>query len=120
MSVGLLISRDLLFTSKVTGTASELGLTVQTVFDGPSAVARIAAEKVPAVFVDLAAPGLDLPGFMAALPAGNPPAVIAFGSHVATAILQAAREAGCADVLPRSRFSAELPEILRRYLAAPE
>ena len=41
---------------------------------------------------------------------------VAFGSHVDTAGLAAAAAAGCDPVLPRSRFTAELPELIRRYL----
>jgi hypothetical protein len=40
---------------------------------------------------------------------------VAFGSHVQTERLQAARDAGCTNVLPRSRFSASLPELLQQY-----
>ena len=41
--------------------------------------------------------------------------MIAFGSHVNKARLDEARAAGCAEVLPRSKFSADLPALLRRY-----
>jgi len=43
--------------------------------------------------------------------------VIAFGSHVDKARLDEARAAGCDEVMPRSRFSSELPALLRRYSA---
>jgi CheY-like chemotaxis protein len=111
----LLVSRDLFFTSKVTGTAGMLNFDVQVVGDALTAAERIAAEPFACVFLDLADAGLDLAGFFAHLPAEKRPPVVAFGSHVATARLQAAREAGCDDVLPRSRFSAGLPELLEKY-----
>lgn len=114
--VGLLISRDLMFTSKITGTARALGLLVQVVPDGPSALRQVAVGGIRAVFVDLADAGLDVAAFVSSLPSEKSPAVIAFGSHVATATLQAARDAGCTEVLPRSRFSTELPTLLARYL----
>ena len=38
--------------------------------------------------------------------------IVGFLSHVQVALEQAAREAGCDHVLPRSVFSAKLPEIL--------
>ena len=44
--------------------------------------------------------------------------MIAFGSHVATDRLDEARTAGCDDVMPRSRFSGQLPDILRATLLA--
>jgi hypothetical protein len=71
------------------------------------------------VFVDLAEPDLPLAALIADLPVDARPVVIAFGSHVATARLQTARDAGCDEVLPRSRFSAELPELLRKHLRLP-
>lgn len=118
--IGILISRDLMFTSKVTGTAHQLGLRVAVVPDCAAAAARVADSPVRGVFVDLALPDQNLAQFIAALPSDRRPRVVAFGSHVATAQLQAARDAGCDEVLPRSRFSAELPDLLRRYLTAAE
>lgn len=112
MPQGLLISRDLFFTSKVTGTASALGLTIQVVPDAASALERCQAEPVKAVFVDLAQNSGDL----APLCASGGPVVVAFGSHVDTERLDAARAAGCTDVMPRSRFSATLPDLLKQYL----
>jgi hypothetical protein len=116
---GVLISRDLFFTSKVTGTARELGGQIEVVPDCPSAAGRVVEGGVCCVFVDLAEAGLPLAAFIAGLPVDARPDVIAFGSHVATARLQAAREAGCDAVLPRSRFSAELPALLRKHLRLP-
>jgi len=115
---GLLLSRDLIFTAKVTGTARELGQRVVVAGAPDLVLAMIEQWRPRAVFVDLAA------GDLVAVPAlsayrrqaglGTP--FVAFGSHVDTAALAAARSAGCDPVLPRSKFSAELPEILRRFL----
>jgi CheY-like chemotaxis protein len=117
--VGLLVCRDLFFTSKVTGTAHELSFSIETVGDQEAAHDRVARGSIRGVFVDLALPNFDLARFMAHVAAGNRPRVLAFGSHVATAQLQAARDAGCDEVLPRSRFSAELPQLLQRFLSGP-
>ena len=70
------------------------------------------------VFVDLSAGDLAGPAALLALRqvAGPDTPFVAFGSHVDTAALSAAASAGCDPVLPRSRFSAELPELIRRYL----
>lgn len=118
--LAVLISRDLLFTSKVTGTAQLLGSRVAVVPDCATAAARVAEGPVRCVFVDLALPGQNLAQFVAALPPDRRPKVVAFGSHVAVAQLQAARDAGCDETLPRSRFSAELPELLRKYLTVAQ
>jgi hypothetical protein len=39
---------------------------------------------------------------------------VAFLSHVQTDLAAQARAAGCGEVLPRSQFTANLAEILRR------
>jgi CheY-like chemotaxis protein len=113
--MALLISRDLFFTSKVTGTASALGVEVDVIGDGQAAAERVGSHDYRCIFIDLADPGLELGVFFAGLKGDSHPPVIAFGSHVATARLQAAREAGCDEVMPRSRFSSSLPELLLRY-----
>jgi DNA-binding NarL/FixJ family response regulator len=72
------------------------------------------------VLVDLALPDLDIANVVSAVSDISPrPKVIAFGAHVQTAQLDAAREAGCDDVMPRSKFSTALPEILRATLSSP-
>ena len=111
----VLISRDLFFTSKVTGTANALGIPMRVVAAAQSAAELVAVSQCRCLFVDLAEAGLDLAGLIGSLPANRKVAVVAYGSHVATALLQAAREAGCTEVMPRSRFSGELPAILRQY-----
>ena len=73
------------------------------------------------VFIDLGVPGLEITPAVARLhSAAGAVQTVAYGSHVDKAGLDAARVAGCDEVLPRSRFSAELPDLLRRYLGAPE
>lgn len=112
----LLVSRDLFFTSKVTGTAELLGIEMRVAGE-PRTAAELARDgQVRCVFIDLADTGLDVASFFAELGGEHPP-VVAFGSHVATARLQAARDAGCDEVMPRSRFSTSLPELLRKYCA---
>jgi hypothetical protein len=111
----VLVSRDLFFTSKVTGTASTLGIPLRVVGSAQAAVDFAATEGATCVFVDLANANLDVAWLVSNLSAERKPSVVAFGSHVATALLQAARDAGCTEVMPRSRFSAELPGLLRKY-----
>src|SRR4051812_35607673 len=115
----LLISRDLFFTTKVTGTATELGFRVAVQGDIDDLASKLVGSSYRCLIVDLALSGVRVADVTGALPAENRPAVIAFGSHVMTARLNEAREAGCDEVLPRSVFSATLPQILTRYLGAP-
>lgn len=118
--IGFLLSRDLFFTSKVTGTAAALGLVVQTVAGLPQLLEKLAARgsACACIFLDLAMNDLDVADLISRLPAGQRPKLVAFGSHVATARLEAATAAGCDEVMPRSRFSATLPELLQQYLSS--
>jgi CheY-like chemotaxis protein len=111
----LLVCDDFFFANKITGTAQALGIAVKEVASLDAAKRQATADGVRLIIVDLNAPGIDVAELIAALPEQNRPAVIAFDSHVNTERLQSARDAGCNQVLPRSRFTAELPEILRRF-----
>jgi len=112
----LLISRDLFFASKITGTAAALGFRVVVDGNVTEVLAKAAASSYRCLILDLTTPDLRVSDVLAALPAANRPTVIAFGPHVQTARLNEAREAGCDDVFPRSKFSASLPDILTRTL----
>ncbi|MDX2035015.1 MAG: response regulator [Isosphaeraceae bacterium] len=116
--VGMLLSRDLIFISKVTGTARELGATVHVAGNQALATALLAEHHPRAVFVDLSAGDLVRIEALIALKAlaGGSTPFIAFGSHVDTAALDSARAAGCSTVLPRSRFTVELPALIERFL----
>ncbi|MDG3003464.1 response regulator [Paludisphaera mucosa] len=115
---GLLLSRDLLFTVKIASTARELGAHVQVAGNVDLASALIAKIQPRAVFVDLAAGPLvaneNLALFQEQAGADTP--FIAFGSHVDAEALEAARAAGCREVMPRSKFTVQLPDLIRRYL----
>jgi hypothetical protein len=98
--------RDLLFQSKITAQARAAGVLVQTVRDP----ARLAETPGRLLLVDLGEPG--------AIPAavewraryGRD--VVGFVSHVDTATIAAARDAGLTQVLARGAFTAQLESIL--------
>lgn len=116
---GLLLSDDLIFTSRVTGTARDLGLTVRAArsVDVLEAMARHHPPRL--VLVDLGNPGMTVPDLLRRLRDACPvaPFVVAYGSHVDAAGLRAAREAGCDVVLPRSKFVEDLPAKLPEWVA---
>jgi len=115
---GLLLTRDLFFGSKVTGTARELGFRVAMVGDAEEALRLAAQDGVRCVLIDLTFPELPVGEFVSRLSAGTGrPKVVAYGPHVQEARLEEARLAGCDDVLPRSRFSAGLAALLRDSLS---
>ena len=69
-----------------------------------------AAPEADVVVVDLGRPGVAdvLPALVT-----TGARVVAFGSHVDRATLDAARAAGCEEVLPRSAFFRDLPQLLQ-------
>lgn len=72
--------------------------------------------RTPADLVDMEADvfvvDLSRPGVLDVLPALVGRHVVGFGSHVDGELLEAARAAGCTEVLPRSKFFARLGELL--------
>ena len=116
--VGLLLSDDLIFTSRVTGTAHDLGLTVKAArnLDALEVLARQEAPRL--VLADLSNPGLSVEELIGRLREACPamPRIVAYGPHVDMAGLKAARQAGCDMVLPRSAFVEQLPQKLPEWL----
>jgi CheY-like chemotaxis protein len=118
-STGLLLSDDLIFTSRVLAEARALGLTVTPVRSVAALVDQAQRQSPHGILLDLAFPGLDLDRLLDELRApGAPlPRLIAYGPHVEAAMLRAARAAGCDPVLPRSKFVEALPTELACWLA---
>ena len=116
---GVLLTTNLLFSTMVTGTASALGQRVAVASNVAEAVELCRAIPPAYVIIDLGMAEIEIEAAVARLrEAAGPIATIAYGSHVDKARLDAARAAGCDEVMPRSRFSAELPDLLRRYSEA--
>jgi DNA-binding NarL/FixJ family response regulator len=114
---GLLLSDDLIFTSRIAGEARALGLTIKSARSADALLALARQESPGCVIVDLANHGLVLPELMRQLAELGSPRVVAYGSHVDAATLRAARESGCDPVLPRSKFVEELPSALPLWFA---
>ena len=93
---------DLMDRSKISSAAPDARFV-----SSPDALVGLAG--VDAVVVDL-----NKKGVLEALPAivASIPRVLAYGRHVDAAILAAAKEAGCGEVMTRSDFFARLPELL--------
>lgn len=116
---GLMLCDDLLFTSKVTGTARAVGVIVTAIRSVERLVALAETEPPSCVILDLHNTTLDLPTLMSSLREKCPtmPRVIAFGSHVDVDLLAAARQAGCDRVMPRSQFVKQLETGLKEWLS---
>ena len=113
--VGLLVTGDLIFSTKITGTARALGLEVAVVASPAAAQERLAGGSVRFVLLDLGLFTLTAESIQQIVSAAGAVPVMAYGSHVDTDRLESARAAGCREVMPRSRLAAELPQLLREY-----
>ena len=114
----LLISRDLIFTTKILGTAKALGMGCVTAGYLDGALGAIAEYRPGLVLVDLDAGEAASPIALAAYRSALAPSstLLAFGSHVEAVKLAEAKAAGCDPVWPRSRFVNELPDLIRSRL----
>jgi hypothetical protein len=117
MSV-VFLSTDLVFASRVEGTAKELGTPVKIVGDAAAAAAACDDAAVRLVIIDLESAGPEVAQAVALVvdaarkQTREKPLVLAYGPHVHEARLDAARAAGCDRVLSRGQFSSQMREIL--------
>jgi CheY-like chemotaxis protein len=118
---GLLVSRDLIFVTKIKETAADLGYVVLVASTQSAAVSMITAHHPSVVLVDLTAGEMATSGALKAYKdlAGAGAWLIAFGPHVDTDALAAANSVGFHVVLPRSVFTVKLSELLQRYFSEP-
>jgi CheY-like chemotaxis protein len=116
--LALLLSDDLIFTSRITGTARAEGVAMKTARSTDVLLTIIRQQTPQGIIIDLANPGLAIADLIAALQQECTPLpyVVAYGSHVDAASLKRARDAGCDLVLPRSKFVEDLPGKLRKWV----
>ncbi|MFI5107349.1 MAG: hypothetical protein ACHP78_00730 [Terriglobales bacterium] len=115
---------DLFFRTKVQETARKLNVKVEFVKTEKEALERIeASEEQPSLIIfDLnntgAKPLTTIPKLKAKLKKGT--SIVGFVSHLQGELKVKALEIGCDAVMPRSAFSQNLPQILRRHGAEQE
>ena len=101
----VLLSDDLIFSSRITGAAKDHGATVHVSRGIDAAIDRAKKEPPRCVIVDLAVAGERLGDLLAALSElAVRPRIVAYGAHVDAAGLRNAADLGCDIVLPRSKF----------------
>jgi CheY-like chemotaxis protein len=107
----ILLCDDLMFRSRIVGTGRDLGIAIEAVKTIAEVEALVRAAAVRCIILDLALVGPDIESFIGRLRANgaNIPRLIAYGSHMEPGTLKRARDAGCAIVLPRSKFVDALP-----------
>jgi small ligand-binding sensory domain FIST len=108
----LLLSRDLMFPSKVAGELAGAGIEVQIAAD-PSSAAPLGAGDL--VVIDLTGADYDAGAVVAALNPGV--RTMAYFSHVEPGVRDAALAAGVERVYPRSRVAREAAGLARDALA---
>ncbi len=122
---GLLLCDDLIFVSRIVGTARVVGIhlgSVKTMQD----LLKHAKQMTPrCMIMDLQTPGLEIENLVQGVSSIEPrPFLVGYGSHVDTGTLKRARDAGCDIVWPRSKFvdelSAALPLWFKLSSAQPE
>ena len=102
----LFLCRDLMFVGRVTATARALNIPLTMIRDP----AKLPAEGTKLI-VDLNLDGaLTAGGSWKATTSGT---LVGFVQHVDTVAIQAAKEAGYDQVMPRSRFVVELEDLLK-------
>ena len=117
MATGLLLCDDLIFTSRIVGTGRELGLELRAVKTIPTLLEQARKQPPACVILDLALAGPTIADTVAQLRQIAPALrIVAYGSHVDTATLEAGRAAGCDPVLPRSLFVQRLPLDLQAWM----
>lgn len=116
---------DLFFQAKIQETARKLNVKVEFVKNDKDLADRVqqnGEEKPSLIIFDLnnvnAKPLTLIPKLKSKLKKGT--SIIGFLSHVQGDLKQKAHEVGCDMVLPRSAFSQNLPQLLRRHGAPGE
>jgi len=104
---------DLIFATRITGTAAKLGAKCVVVHDLPTLQESIEEQAPASVLVDMHCEGIVPVEALRCVKAACPDArVVAFFSHVQTELMAQAEAAGADEALPRSTFVRRLPELL--------
>jgi PleD family two-component response regulator len=112
----LAVLDDLMFTSKIKTTASQLGVAVAFARSHDGALSEMRKQAPSLVILDLNNPRTNPLGIVAAMkqePSLAAVPTVGYASHVQVDVIDAARQAGVGEVLARSAFTQQLADILR-------
>ena len=114
MTQCLFLTKDLLFSSRVDSLAKQLGIPLRMCAELDSGADAAIPPDTSLVLVDLTLPDLDVGQVVSSLreQTAESALIVAFGPHVHEGALQAARQAGCDQVLSRGEFNNRMAEIL--------
>ncbi|MFQ5664378.1 MAG: response regulator [Terriglobia bacterium] len=123
MASVLAVVDDLFFVSKLQGTARQVGAELTTVRAADFRLEGVRQQKPALVVFDLNTTSGNAVELIRQLKAdgelGQIP-VLGFFSHVQVDLQRAAEQAGCEQVLPRSKFTATLPALLQQFAPASD
>jgi CheY-like chemotaxis protein len=110
-----LVVDDMFFAAKINAAASHAGRQVERIKSREQLEQTISESPPALIIIDLNADRLDpleTISFLKAQPATHAVPIVAFVSHVETALIRRAQAAGCDMVLPRSAFTQMLADIV--------
>ena len=107
---------DLIFSTKISGTARAVGINATIVPTANPLEAALDAGDVALVIVDMSLPGDQaIAALRCSASHASRPTTVAFYSHVKSNLREAAEQAGADFIMARSEFSAQLPQLLRQH-----
>ena len=107
---------DLFFAAKISGTARQVGARLEFANSEQDLLAK-GRDAASLIILDLNASGFDPVSLIGRLKADadiRETPLVGFVRHEMSELIEAARAAGCDQVLTRNAFSKNLPELLRR------
>ena len=113
------VTNDLLFSSQVQSAADQIGVTLNVVRSAAELSRFLDAGDVQLVILDLTSSDCEPDKLLPPLRRPECPHVVAYAPHVMKARLQAARDAGCDQVLTRGQFHARMREVLEQFAVPP-
>lgn len=108
----ILLANDLMLSSTVSGFAAQSGRKFFSAGSNSDVTAAVSEDPAALLFVDLGTPGLDVAGLAESIPADVLQRAVAYGPHVHTQKLDAARNAGFGSVMSRGQFSAQVGTLI--------
>ncbi|MGH9726977.1 MAG: hypothetical protein ACRD4V_00105 [Candidatus Acidiferrales bacterium] len=102
---------DIFFQAKMAETAKQAGVELKSFSTGAALLTELERQQPRLVVVDLNARQSATETIAAVRARRAEIRVIGFFSHVQTELAAQARDAGCAEVMPRSKFTKELAAI---------
>jgi CheY-like chemotaxis protein len=109
----LYLTNDLVFSSRVAAAGRSAGVPVRVTAAPGQLADALREEPAGLLLLDLTTPGLDPAALLASLETSSArPRILAYAPHVMTGRLQAARDAGCDQVLTRGQFHSQLEAIV--------